>query len=84
MLLVADDCLAAEYLLIGLPVLKHLGIDTKTLLEQKRNLLDGIYCSSVCDLPSASKDGSASRHVTTRINRVIGDDIDSPKQCTED
>ena len=43
--LVADDDLAEGDLLIGLPVLKVLGLDTKKLLEQRRNDLHGTECS---------------------------------------
>lgn len=40
-LLVLDDELAAEDVLLGLPLLQHLGIDTKTMLEKHRDNLDG-------------------------------------------
>ena len=39
--LVADDEIACEDLLIGLSVLRHLKVDTKTLLETNRASLDG-------------------------------------------
>lgn len=39
--LVADADLDVEDLLLGLPVLRHLGVDTKTVLEERRDLLDG-------------------------------------------
>lgn len=38
--LIADADLAVEDLLIDLPVLQHLGINTKTLLGERRDLLD--------------------------------------------
>lgn len=44
---VADAYLAVESLLIELPVLQHLGIDTKTLLEERRDILDGADCSTI-------------------------------------
>ena len=45
--LVADSGLACEDLLIGLPVLQHLQVDTKTLLENNRAILNGADYSSV-------------------------------------
>lgn len=45
--LVTDAELAAEDQLIGLSILPHLDVDTKTLLENRRDLLDGTDCSSV-------------------------------------
>lgn len=45
--LVADDELSCEDLLIGLPVLHQLELDTRTLLERNRAILDGTDCSSV-------------------------------------
>lgn len=44
--LVADEDLTSEDLLIGLPVLRHLPIDTKTFLENNRSLLDGMDCNA--------------------------------------
>lgn len=43
--LVVDDKLACEYLLLGLPVLHHLHLDTKILLRTTRAALDGADCS---------------------------------------
>lgn len=43
----ADAELAAEDLLIGLPALRHLGVDTKTLLENRRDSLHVYDCASV-------------------------------------
>lgn len=45
--LISDAKLASEDLLIGLPLLRHLGIDSRTLLERNRAQLDGADCSSV-------------------------------------
>lgn len=52
--LVSDDVSASEDILIVLPVLQHLGIDSRTQLERNRATLDGTDCSSV-PYPSASK-----------------------------
>lgn len=41
---VAEDDLACEDLLTGLPVLRHLRIDTRTLLEKNCSILDGADC----------------------------------------
>ena len=45
--LVSDAALSREEMLIGLPVLQHLGIDSRTFLERNRATLDGTDCSSV-------------------------------------
>lgn len=45
--LVADYDLTCEDLLIGYPVFKHLQVDTRTLLEQKRAALEGADCTNV-------------------------------------
>eukprot|EP00737_Agarophyton_chilense_P003792 gb/GEZJ01004544.1/.p1 GENE.gb/GEZJ01004544.1/~~gb/GEZJ01004544.1/.p1 ORF type:complete len:294 (-),score=41.13 gb/GEZJ01004544.1/:342-1223(-) len=68
--LVADEELTAEDLLIGLPVLEHLGVDTKTLLEEKRNFLDGFDCSSVCASQSSVLGGQLSRLMIARSNQL--------------
>ena len=81
--LVADDELAAEDLLIGLPILQHLGIDSKSLLEQKRDLLDGVDCSAVRDLPGATRGGKVSRLMLARLNQVSNDEVDSAANPTD-
>lgn len=43
--LVADDRVESEDHLIDLPVLRHLRVDTKTLLEEKIDALNGTDCS---------------------------------------
>lgn len=45
--LVADASLTFKYIQIGLPVLRHLGVDTKTLFGERRDLLNGPGCSKV-------------------------------------
>lgn len=45
--LISDAALASEDLLIGLPVLEHLGIDFRTLLERNRAQIDGTDFSTV-------------------------------------
>ena len=45
--LVTDDDMACEELFIGLPVLLHLQVDTRTFLENNRAVLDGADCSNV-------------------------------------
>lgn len=74
--LVADANLAVEDLLIGLPVLQHLDIDTKTLLEQKRDVLDGFDCSSIRNTPSGTRGGQVSRLMIARLNRVSNSDAE--------
>lgn len=64
--LVAESNLTAEDVLIGLPVLRHFGVDTKTLLEERRDLLDGSDCSNV----EAGKGGTVSRLMVARLHCV--------------
>lgn len=66
--MIANANLAVEDLLIGDPVLCHLGVDTKTLLEERRDLLDGIYCSNANVV--LEKGGSVSRLMVACLNRV--------------
>lgn len=54
--LVADADLAVENSLIRLPVSQHLGVDTKTLLEDRCDLLDGTERSSI-NVANTSKNG---------------------------
>lgn len=68
--LIVDEELAAEDYLIGLPILQHLGMDSMSLLEQKRDLLDGIDCSAVGDIPAPTRGGSVSRLMLARLNKV--------------
>ena len=68
--LVADDALACEELLIGLPVLRHLQVDTRTLLENNRLSLDGADCSHVGNPTRDARAGIISRVMIARMNRV--------------
>lgn len=77
--LVANADLSAEELLIGLPVLQHLGINTKTLLEQKHDVIDGVDCSSIRNETAASRGGYVSRLMIARINRASNSTVDSDK-----
>lgn len=77
--LVADSELAAEDLLIGLPVLKHLGIDSKTLLERNRATLDGTDCDLVRPRQDVSTCGTLGRLLIARLQRVKG-----PEPIAED
>lgn len=72
--LVADADLAVEDLLIGLPVLQHLGVDTKSLLENKRDVLNGTDCSTV--KPHITG-GHVSRLMIARLNRMTNEDFDA-------
>ena len=81
--LVADDdgAMTCEDLLIGLPVLRHLRVDTKTLLEANISNLDGTDCSLHGKPPTNM--GKLGRLMTARLNRQRNDDkrpaADRPK-----
>ena len=66
--LVADDGLTDEDLLIGLPVLEHLKLDTRTMLERNCRDLDGMDCSQVGNPTRTSPGGSVSRLMIARLN----------------
>lgn len=71
--LVADDDLTAEDFLIGLPILQHLQIDSKTLIWQKSDLLDDIDCSGVRDIPTRKSGGHFSRLMLARLKNFDSD-----------
>lgn len=83
-LLSADDEFTAEDLSSGPSVLKHLGFDTRTRLEQKLDLLVGTDSSSVRERPSAASDKTSSRLKTARMNKTITGDTDLQKQHADD
>lgn len=62
--LVTDMELAAEDLLMGLPVLRHFGVDNETLLEDRRNLLSETDCSNAA--PN-NQDGRVGRLMIARL-----------------
>lgn len=72
--LVSYASLLTEDLLIGLPVLQHLGIDSRILLERNRSALDGTDCFVVKN-PTVSKTcGTLGRLMIVRLQRITGRD----------
>lgn len=67
--LVSNCKIAIEDLFIGSPVLDHLGINTNTMLQQKRNLLCVIDRSSVRHLPSVTHGGSVRHLMHARMTK---------------
>jgi hypothetical protein len=65
--LVADADLAEGDLLIGLPVLQHLGADTKTLLDRNRDVFDGVDCTGIGKNDDV---GTVGRLMTLRLNKL--------------
>lgn len=63
---VAGDELVCEDLIIGLPVLQHLRVDTRTLLENNRPVLDDADCSAVGNPTAINRGGVVSRMMTAR------------------
>ena len=66
--LVADDQMTCEDLIIGLPVLRHLQVDTRTLLENNRAVLDGSDCSQIGNPCIGDGSGVVSRMISARMN----------------
>lgn len=54
-LLVADADLAAEDVLIGLPVLRHLGVDANLCSQKNRGVLDGADCLTIQNCSSEQR-----------------------------
>lgn len=79
--LVADADLAAEELLSGHPVLQHLDFDTKTLFEEKRDMLDGIDCSAVPNSTAVSRSGYVSRLTVSHLNNLPSSDGIDKSDC---
>ena len=68
--LVSDDHIVSEPLIIGNPVLRHLKVDTNSIIDSKLPELDGTDCSSVGNPITAG--GYISRLVRHRKNQVRG------------
>ena len=69
--LVADDDLAEEDLLVGRPVLSHMGIDSTTMLVRHREELDGLSCADVRNVVT-TRTGKIGRLLLARIHHVKG------------
>lgn len=78
--LVAYADLAVEGFLIGSPVLQNLGVNTKTFLEERRDLFDVADCSAVKSL--GARGGKVSRLMIARIQGVSNDDVEPILQST--
>lgn len=66
--LVADDSLTCEDILIGLPVLRHLRVDTRTLLEDNYTSLHGTDCA--LNDSETQKTGKLGRIMSARLNQI--------------
>lgn len=65
--------IAAEDLLLGIPVLRHLDVDSKTLLENSCDPLDESDCLSILKTEGKSEGGRVSRVMIARLNCVPSD-----------
>lgn len=57
-----------------IPALLHLGVDTKTLLDERGDLIDGCDCSSI-KVDRKGIGGSVSPLMIARIKRVTNDAV---------
>eukprot|EP00737_Agarophyton_chilense_P004416 gb/GEZJ01005548.1/.p1 GENE.gb/GEZJ01005548.1/~~gb/GEZJ01005548.1/.p1 ORF type:complete len:277 (+),score=18.39 gb/GEZJ01005548.1/:1081-1911(+) len=69
--LVADNDLACEELLIGRPVLRHLRVDTETLLNNNRFALNGADCLEVGNPTVDSDEGYVSCLMVERLHKDL-------------
>lgn len=67
--LVTVDHFCCEDLVIVLPMLQHLRIDRKTLLEAQFNALDGTECAEVGN-PTVGPEGSVGRLMVAHMQQV--------------
>lgn len=81
--LVADDELACEDPLPGLPVLRHIHVDTKPLLETTRTALDGADCSFVGTPAIGDRSGRLSRMMVDRLNSIVPQHPTTTPQLSE-
>lgn len=68
--LIASANQTIKDLFIGLPVLRHFGIDTNTLLQKHRDLLDGTDCLTVKPTNHGGNAGRIMRLMAARLNLV--------------
>ena len=82
-------CVDPEYLesvitlVIGLPVLKHLQVDTRTLLEKNRAALDGVEYTDVGN-PTTLQGGAVSRIMIARLSRLREEEFKTPDDGKSD
>lgn len=78
--LVADDDLACEDILIGLPVLENMGIDSCTLLERNRAVIDGTDCAEVGNPSFSASSGVLDRLILSIDEFAYGDQHNDPTE----
>lgn len=81
---VAEANLAVEYLLIGLPVLQYLGMETKKRPEERQSHLDTAGCFSKTDTTTGLQGGKAGRLMIARINCAANDAVEPVAQLDQD
>ena len=76
--MVADDDLAYEDLWIDLPVLEHIRVDTRTMLEAQRLAMDATDC--ILNTRTGTNHGEYfSRFMNFRLNRIPNCDQHRPR-----
>lgn len=66
----ADSPPTVEDILTGLPILRHLGTDTKAFLESRRDLLNGVSCSLMLRNEEKTGGGPVSAQMITCVNCI--------------
>lgn len=78
---VADDDLSSEDLLAGHTILKHIGVDSITLLKSNSSEIGGAHFSTMNQLVSSSGNGSIVRLIIPRLERRGGTNC-TVKNCS--
>lgn len=81
--LVADANFAVEDVLIGLLALQNMGVDTKELLQERRNIVNGVECPKTNVAHASKHEGKVSCPMAPRLSRLSNEDIDGDSQMVE-
>lgn len=82
--LVSDAILPVEDLLIGLLVLHHLCVESKTVVEEHWNLPGGVACGSVTTATTSLRSGKVGQLLMDQINRVANCAAEAVAQNDQD
>lgn len=67
--------LSPEDVILPLPVLRHVSVDSMTLLEECRDLLNGSECRSPRETYRSERGGRVSRLIIARLSHALNDAV---------